>query len=75
MGIEMALYWANAITEGGQRLSTYNGDKTYGEAMQQFCIWQDHYGYKLKEMWIAEYENGKEIERYKVRNIWHTDTE
>ena len=69
------MYWANAITEDGQRLTTYEGCKTYTEAIQQFSIWRDHYRYRMKEMWIAEYENGKETERYEVRNLWNTDTE
>ena len=69
------MYWANAITEDGQRLTTYDGCLTYTEAIRQFCIWRDHYGYRMKETWIAEYENGKETERYEVRNLWNTDTE
>ena len=48
---------------------------TYGEAMQQFSVWQDDYGYKLNDMWITEYEDGKMVERYRVRAIWNTDTE
>ena len=71
----MTLYWANAVATDGTGLTTYEGCATYAEAMQQFSIWKDHYGYKMKEMWIAEYEDGKMVERYTVRNIWNTDTE
>lgn len=72
----MPLYWANAITEDGEKLFTCDGCLTCSEAMSQFSIWRDHYGYRLKEMWIQEYENGKETGRYEVRNIWTTsDTE
>lgn len=71
----MAIYWANAVTDDGTRLTTYDGCQTYAEAMQQFVIWQNDYKYKLKEMWIAEYEDGKMVERYEVRAIWSTDME
>lgn len=54
------MFYPNAITEDGQRLSTYDGFLKLSDATNQFSIWEDHYGYKLKEVWISDYENGRE---------------
>lgn len=71
----MKLYWANAKTADLEILSTYNGCMTYESALSQFGIWAE-YGYRLKEMWITEYEDGVKIREIKVgverQAIWIT---
>ena len=65
----IVVYWANAITEDGERLFTYDGCLHLSEAMGIFKSWGEC-GFKLKTAWISVYEDGKEV------RIWeHTDTE
>ena len=47
-----AFYYPMAITEEGEKLFTYDSVLTVEKALQQFSIWENHYGYKLKEAWI-----------------------
>ena len=57
----MKLYWACAKTADLELLSTYDSCMSIEEAGEQFYVWEDEYGYKLTEMWISEYEDGKKI--------------
>lgn len=59
-------YWPKATTEDGEKLFTYDSVVTKEKALNQFSIWADHYGYKIKEAWI-ERTDGKRI---KVERRW-----
>lgn len=61
----MKIYWANAKTEDLELLSTYEGCTDIHQAERQFGVWEE-YGYRIREKWIAVYEDGKEISRVTV---------
>ena len=48
-----AFYYPIAITEDSEKLFTYDSVSTVEKALQQFSIWENHYGYTLKEAWIG----------------------
>jgi len=54
-------YWPRAVTEDGEQLFTYDSVFTKEKALNQFSIWQDHYGYKITEAWI-DTTDGKRID-------------
>ena len=72
-------YWPMAITENGEKLFTYNSVHSIRRALQQFSIWQDNYGYKIRtalieatdgkiihveHQWVVtEVEDGSDVER------------
>ncbi|MGN0706605.1 MAG: hypothetical protein ACI4JC_01215 [Faecalibacterium sp.] len=61
-----AYFWPIAITEKGEKLFTSNSLFTMEKALEQFSIWEDHYGYKIKKAWI-ERTDGK---RYEAHRTW-----
>lgn len=50
----MTIYHPNAITVDGERLFTTNGTTSYSKAIEQFEIWESHYGYKIKTAWVDD---------------------
>lgn len=64
-------YCPMAVTQDGEKLFTYDSVLTQEEALRQFSIWEDHYGYKIKEAWIDR-TDGKRIE---VARRWVEVTE
>lgn len=59
-------FWPLATTENGEKLFTYDSVFSVKKAMDQFSIWEDHYGYKIKDAWI-ERTDGKRI---RVERRW-----
>ena len=53
-------FWPMAVTSDGEKLFTYDSVFTLKKALEQFSIWEDHYGYKIKEAWV-ERTDGKRI--------------
>lgn len=66
---EMKLYWANAKTEDLEILTTYEGCLSIEEAEKVFPRWQEC-GYRIKEAWITEYEDGIKVRDIKVGEVW-----
>ena len=52
-------YYPMAYTVDGETLFTYDST-TKEKALKQFSIWEDHYGYKIKEAWLQD-SNGNRI--------------
>lgn len=47
------LYWPNARTTQGEHLFTTTAALSPEEALEQFSIWEDGYGYTIEEAWIT----------------------
>lgn len=60
-----------ATTEDGTYLFTYNSVTRIDKALNQFSIWEDWYGYQIKEAWIDQ-TDGKRIEVEKTESGWRT---
>ena len=45
-------FWPCAITEDGEKLFTQDAARSEEECIKQFEIWENHYGYKIKDAWI-----------------------
>ena len=59
-------YWPKAITKDGAELFTYDSTFTKEQALNQFDIWENSYGYQIKEAWITD-ADGKRID---VKKRW-----
>lgn len=51
-------------------LFTQSNAMTLEKAVQQFSIWEDHYGYTIKEAWVDVVDDGKVIDRQYFKKAW-----
>ena len=65
----MDQYWPMAITEDGQTLFTHESARSISECIDQFEIWENHYGYKIKEAWFDK-QTDDGILRYHCQRVW-----
>ena len=71
------VYYPMAITDSKsimeQNLYISDGMTDLDKALNQFSIWEEHYGYKIIDAWIDIYDcygHTDKIGRFKVKKVW-----
>lgn len=65
----MLIYHPMAVTDKGTQF-VYDGMSTVSEALEQFDIWENDYGYQIREAWIDVYESGHKVKKLSVGKMW-----
>lgn len=65
----MLIYHPMAITDKGTQF-VYEGMNDVSDALKQFDIWENDYGYRISGAWIDVYESGQKIKSLTVGKEW-----
>ena len=70
----MLMYHPMAETDN-ETLFVHDGINTVSDALKQFDIWENDYGYQIREAWINVYDSGQKVKRLSVAKKWVLESE